>query len=347
MRPLALALAALPLIGGTLQAQHDMPGGSGGTVIRGFTDVGYASGGKNVGRNAGFGLGQFDLFITSALADRVSFASETVFEFDQAAGSFVLDVERVIVGYELTEHFRLLGGKMHTPIGYWNNAYHHGQVISPTIERPFLFRFEDNGGALPVHTTGVQLSGRDLTAGHVGFDVLLGNGLGNHPTNDSNATPSLTVAVHSQLTPSLRVGLSGFGDRVVAGTPTPRGDFTANAMTQLIGGGYLSYFADRLEGIAEVQEVRNESNGVRTQSPGWYVYGGVRVAPRLVPYAVHDDLRLADTDPYFAPERIRRETLGVRFEQNAAVVLKAELRSTDRRGVPRATDAAVQLAVAF
>lgn len=346
MRPFVAALTALALVAAPLSAQHDMPGG-GSTVIRGFTDVNYLSGGRNTGYNPGFALGQFDLFISSALADRVAFASETVFEYDPAAGAFVVDVERVIVSYALTEHLRLSGGKMHTPIGYWNNAYHHGQAISPTIDRPLLFRFEDDGGALPVHTTGVQLSGRDMGPAHLGFDVLVGNGLGNRPTTDTNSTPSVTAALHSQLTPSLRIGVSGYTHHAVAGTPTPQGTPLTGAMTQVITGGFLSYFAERLEGIAEVQRVVNRSAGITTTSPNWFVYGGVRVSPRLVPYLVHDDLRLADNDPYFTAAQVRREVIGLRFEQTAAVVLKAELRSTDRRGSARATDAGLQLAVAF
>lgn len=348
-RSTLLAVAALSLAGTPLAAQHDQMGGGTGTatVIRGFADVGYLTGGWNTGRNPGFALGQFDLFISSALADRFSFVSETVFEFDQPAGEFVVDVERVIVGYALTEHLRLSAGKMHTPIGFWNNAFHHGQALSPTIDRPMLFRFEDDGGALPVHTTGLQLSGRDLGPAHLGFDVLVGNGLGNHPGPDTNSTPSLTMALYSQVTPALRVGVSAYRDQSVAGTPTPQEVPLANDMRQVIAGGFASYFAEQVEALAELQQVTNRSAGVTTTSPNWYVYAGARVAPRVVPYVVHDELHLADGDPYFAPQKIRRETLGIRFEQTAAVVLKLELHSTDRRGVPRSSDAGVQVAVAF
>lgn len=346
VRSLGAAGLALLFSAAALHAQHDATSG-GSTMIRGFTDIDYSAGDRNSGTKAGFRLGQFDLYISSPLAERFSFVSETVFEFDEGTGAFAVDVERVIVSYAVDEHFRLSGGKMHTPIGFWNNAYHHGQALSPTIDRPLLFRFEDQGGALPVHTTGVQLSGRDLTAGHVGFDALLGNGLGNHPVPDTNATTSFTLALHSQVTPSLRIGLSGYRDHAVAGTPTPRGDLLLASMTQLIGGGFVTYFADRLEGIAEYQQVHNSSAGAASRSPGWFVYGGVRVASRLVPYAVHDQLELAANDPYFAPADVKREILGLRFEQSAAVVLKLELRSIDRQSLPRATDAGIQLAVAF
>ena len=348
-RSTLFAAAALSLAGAPLAAQHDQMGGSGSpsTVIRGFADVGYLTGGHNTGRNPGFALGQFDLFIASALADRLSFVSETVFEYDQPVGEFVVDVERVIVSYTLTEHLRLSAGKMHTPIGFWNNAFHHGQALSPTIDRPMLFRFEDDGGALPVHTTGLQLSGRDLGPAHLGIDLLVGNGLGNRPAPDTNSTPSVTMAAYSQITPALRVGISGYHHRSIAGTPTPQDVPLANDMRQIIAGGFATYFTEQLEGIAELQQVTNRSVGVTTTSPSWYVYGGARVSPRVVPYVVHDELHLADGDPYFAPQKIRRETLGVRFEQTAAVVLKLELHSADRRGAPRASDVGAQVAVAF
>jgi hypothetical protein len=350
LRRTLIAFAVLSLAARPMSAQHESmgaPGVIGSTVIRGFVDVGYLSGGNHTGRNPGFELGQFDLFISSALADRVSFVSEAVFEYDKAAGEFAVDVERVIVGYTLTEHLRLSAGKMHTPIGYWNNAYHHGQALSPTVERPMLFRFEDDGGALPVHTMGVQLSGRDLGPAHLGFDALVGNGLGNHPTADTNSNPSMTLAIHSQLTPSLRVGLSGYQFRGIAGTPTPQGTPLAEDMRQTIGGGYLTYFAERLEAIAEMQQVSNNCGGVTSTSPNWFVYGGMRLGQQFVPYAMHDVLNLAQGDPYFVGMKVNRETLGLRFEQSAAVVLKVELRSTDQRGTPRATDLGAQVAVAF
>jgi hypothetical protein len=347
LRPAALALLALPLLAGSAAGQHDMATSGSNTTIRGFTDVSWLSGGHDTERRPAFRLGQFDLYITSQLADRFSFVGETVFEFDEAKSEFVVDVERVIVAYAIDDHLRLSGGKVHTPIGYWNNAYHHGTVLQPTIERPLLVQFEDNGGALPVHTAGVQLSGRDMTEAHLGFDVLLGNGLGNRPAPDTNATPSITLAVHSQLTPALRVGLSGYRDHRVAGSETKHGLPLAAPMVQVIGGGFLTYLTEGVELIAEAQQVSNSASGRDTRSPGWFGYAGWRVAPRLVPYVIHDQLRLAENDPYFVANDTRRETLGARWEQAASVVFKLELRSIDTRGLPRATDLGAQLAVAF
>jgi hypothetical protein len=344
-----LSITALgALTASPLAAQEHEMGGAPTTVIHGFTDVSYLTGGRNTGRTSAFGLGQFDLYITSAVTDRLSFLGETVFEYDDAASEFVVDVERVIAQYALSDHFRIEAGKVHTPLGYWNNAYHHGLVMQPTIDRPQVVQFEDDGGPLPIHTVGVQLSGRDLTAGHLGFDVLLGNPLGNRPTSDGrNQAASLTAALHAQLTPSLRVGVSGYQDRVAAGTRTLRGDSLAAPMTQTIGGAFLAYFSDRAETVIEGYEIANRSAGRTTSSPNWFAYAGLRVGDKVVPYVVHEDVRLAETDPYFTTDRFRREIAGVRYEQAAGAVLKLELRSIDRRSAPRAAELGVQLALAF
>jgi hypothetical protein len=346
MRSCVLVLLALPLLGARARAQHEMPAAGSSTVFRGFADVDWRSG-DNAGRQPAFGLGQFDLYISSAVSDRVSFTGETTFEFDEAANSFVVDVERVVMTYRLDDHFRFQGGKVHTPIGYWNNAYHHGLALQPTIERPLLVHFEDNGGSLPIHTTGVQFSGRDLTDAHLGFDVLVGNGLGNRPAPDTNRSPSLTLAAHSDITPALRVGVSEYGVHSLAGTPNHRGDVLSADMTQRIAGGFVAYLTSGVEAIVEGQQVRNTSLGVTTTSPGWFAYAGYRVSPQVVPYVVHDQLVLAANDPYFLPDDTKRETVGLRWEQTAAAVFKLEARSIDRRGFRRATDFGAQLAIAF
>ena len=317
-------------------------------TIRGFTDFTYLTGGHETGRTSAFGLGQFDLYMTSQVSGPLSFLSETVFEFDEESSEFVVDVERVIAQYAIDDHLRLDVGKVHTPLGYWNNAYHHGLVMQPTIDRPQLVQFEDDDGPLPVHTVGVEFSGRDLTSAHLGFDALLGNPLGNRPTSDNrNGATSVTLAVHSQVTTSLRVGLSGYRDQLETGSPTPRGDSLAAPMTQTIGGGFLAYFGERAETIVELHDIANESAGRTSSSPNWFAYAGLRVGGRFVPYLMHEDLDLKAGDPYFAPDNMRRETLGVRYEQAASAVYKMEVRSTDRRSFKRATELALQLAIAF
>jgi hypothetical protein len=48
---------------------------------------------------------------------------------------------------------------MHTPLGYWNQYYHHGAWFQATATRPEMYLFEDDGGILPVHEIGIEASG--------------------------------------------------------------------------------------------------------------------------------------------------------------------------------------------
>ncbi len=315
------------------------------THIRGFTDVVFSASDRT-GDQSAFGLGQFVLHISSALADRWSFLGETVFEYDSG---FVVDVERVILTYRPNAHFQVGLGKHHTPIGYWNNAYHHGTLLQPTIQRPQMFLFEDEGGVLPIHTTGVLVAGRDLTRAHLGFDVMVGNGIGSTPISDNNPAKSVTLAVQSQITAAFRVGASFYHDAIAAGTvslgdppvPLPEG------MTQRMVGGYAAYFAPTLEAAAEYQRVTNKTAaGASTGTDAWYVYAGWR-AGKLVPYARYDDLAFDPADPYFNPDDTRLTVLGTRYDFAATTAAKVEYRRRKTLTGGSGNELAAQVAIGF
>lgn len=343
----AALVAAPALLGGQSMPSHDHEGMN--TQLKGFVDVDYRSRSADESQRAGFSLGQFDLYLTSRLTDRIGFIGETVFEYQDGTGEFVVDVERVIVQFQMNDHFRFQAGKMHTPIGYWNNAYHHGLAMQPTIDRPTVVRFEDDGGSLPVHTVGAQLSGRDITPLHLGFDAMVGNGLGNHASADTrNSAQAVALGLHSQVTPNLRIGVSAYHDRLAAGSDDKLGGTLVNDMSQLIAGGFVSYFGDRAEMVLEGHQVTDRAAGVSSRSPGWFAYAGVRNRTPLVPYYLHDQLQLSATDPYFgASSKAREDALGLRWEWAANAVTKLEMRSVLRTDGTRAGEVAAQMAVGF
>jgi hypothetical protein len=341
LRALGLAVA---LVAGaaSLRAQD--------TQFRGFTDVTYWTGRKLADTSA-FALGQFDLYITSRLADKVSFLGETVFEFDHETSDFVVDVERLIVTVTPNAHFRFAAGKHHTPIGFWNNAYHHGAAMQPTIARPALFRFEDDGGILPIHSVGVLAAGRDLTPAHLGFDVLVGNNIGGTPEGDTRSGKAITVAAHGQITSELRVGASLYGDQLRAGTPSLRGDTLGTSMTERIAGGFVTYQGSSLEVIGEYQGIRNtpavSSPGATAgQATGVVAYGGYRLG-KFVPYAVYDETRAPQNDVYLPSMKALTGTVGLRYEYAPMAVFKLELSRQAQRGRTTASIVAMQAAVGF
>jgi hypothetical protein len=101
--------------------------------IRVFWDVSF-HGDTSRGDTSWFSLGQLDLFITSDISDKYKVLNEIVFEGgpDNIYGtnigpenSFGADVERYLLQYSHNQYLNLLGGRGHTAIGYYNNAYHH------------------------------------------------------------------------------------------------------------------------------------------------------------------------------------------------------------------------------
>jgi hypothetical protein len=313
------------------------------TKIRGFADINVAAS-DAPGVAWAFRLGQFDTFITSKLAERWSFLSEAVFEF---RNDFVVDVERLMVTYRANGHFEVSAGKHHTPFGYWNTAYHHGTLLQPTIDRPLMFKFEDDGGPLPVHTTGVMAAGRDITPLHLGYDIMIGNGIGSTPISDNNPAKSVTIALHSQVTSVLRIGASYYHDRISAGTRTLSDTTLGESLRRGIYGGFVAYLGPRYEVLGEYQRVTDAGAAVgRRGSDLFYVYGGVRVG-NLTSYAQFNDLRFAVGDAYLDTGNRRLGVIGARYDFASTTALKAEYHRTRSGNGSWANEVAAQVAVGF
>ena len=328
--------AAIALTASTIRAQD--------TQIRGFADVTYRTGSKGTPAPA-FGLGQYDLFITSKLTPQFRFIGETVFEYD--GEGFIVDVERVIVSYTPREWFKVGAGKHHTPIGFWNNAYHHGAVMQPTIERPLMFKFEDEGGVLPIHTVGLLLSGNNIGVAHLTYDFLIGNGIGSTPISDNNRSNSYTAALRSQITSTLEVGISGYTDRAGIGTVNLAGDTLALNMTQRMFGGFVSYLGAKNELIAEYQRVMNRSEGARSHdTDAMFIYAGHRIG-RFVPYVRYDMLGYQPGDPYFAVNDTKMALVGGRYDFGPMTTVKLEGRRRDAQDIGVTRDLVAQVAIGF
>src|SRR5258707_10325413 len=69
-------------------------------------------------------------------------------------------------------------GRYHTPVGYWNTAFHHGAWLQTTITRPDIVRF--GGTFIPIHFVGFLAEG-NIPSGGAGlsYNVGVGNGRGN------------------------------------------------------------------------------------------------------------------------------------------------------------------------
>jgi len=151
--------------------------------IRGFTDVDFSSG-DSTGLPEGFQLGQFVLHFTSPLARKVTFFGEV--SMSPLEDQFRIEVERSFIRYDYNDLFKISAGRYHTPIGYWNTAFHHGLWLQTTVRRPEQIKF--GGTFVPVHFLGVLAEGK-LPSGGLGLSYAagLGNGRAEVLSRDGDA----------------------------------------------------------------------------------------------------------------------------------------------------------------
>ena len=140
--------------------------------IRGFGNVDFSATDQK-GSVSGFNLGQFVLHFASPLSEKVSFFGEL--SFTAQPNTYDLNVERTIIRYDYNDYFKLSFGKYHTPISYWNTAFHHGAWLQTTISRPQMVKF--GGTDIPIHFVGLQAEGNVPSGGlGLGYNVGMGNG---------------------------------------------------------------------------------------------------------------------------------------------------------------------------
>jgi hypothetical protein len=127
----------------------------------------------------GFSAARLTLFPTYD-GDRLSFLSEVQFE-GSSTNEIGVDLERLQVGYMVSDWLRLKAGRMHTAFGYYNDAYHHGKLFELATDRPLHVNFEDAGGLLQAHLVGLAADGRfKLGLADLHYDLEVGNGRGNN-----------------------------------------------------------------------------------------------------------------------------------------------------------------------
>jgi len=187
---------------------------------------------------------------------------------------------------------------------------------------------------------------------------MIGNGIGSTPISDNNQGKSVTLALHSQVTHQLKVGVSYYDDRIAPGTPRiygapidttlPAGDTVATALSQRMFGGYAVYFGRALELMWEYQRIIHAptAGGTTTATDAFYGYGGYRLG-NFVPYVRYDGLLFDTTDPYYVADNEHLVVVGGRYDFAATAQIKLEYRhrTTDREG--SVNEGVVQAAVGF
>lgn len=92
-------------------------------------------------------------------ADLVYSASWKRFHFlgEYLASTKEAELERLQIGWQFADDSHIWLGRFHVPSNYWTTAFHHGKFLQTSISNPGISEFEDYGGVIPIHSTGLLL----------------------------------------------------------------------------------------------------------------------------------------------------------------------------------------------
>jgi hypothetical protein len=325
--------------------------------IQGFGDIDYsatdlhgASGGflpqTLLAPHSGFEEGQFVLHLSSALSPKVTVFSELSLTARSDAGigtppapGFNIELERLIVRYDLNDYFKLSFGRYHTPINYWNTAYHHGSWLQTSISRPEMVQF--GGSFIPVHFVGALAEGAIPTKGlNLNYNLGVGNGRGQVISRDgdfsdinNNRAWLANLFVKPDFLYGLQVGASVYRDEV--------NPVTAPAAREWIKSAHIAWQRETPEFIAEFADVTHTPilGGVTSHSQAGYAQFAYRLpaAARLwKPYYRWEYIHVPHSDPIFrgVVPSYSASTAGIRYDISNFAAIKVEYRKYLRPDLP-------------
>lgn len=313
------------------------------TLLKGFADVGANFSGNR--GNKGFFDGSVDFYLTPQLSANIKSVIELVFEHDKT-GVLEPDLERLQVGYTFSNAATVWAGRFHTPLGYWNTAFHHGQQLQTSVLRPQMIDFEDAGGVIPAHTVGVWGTGSlHAGAGRITYDLFGGNSPSINtntldPNNSGKTQPGYSSGFNlgylfGDAADGLKIGMHGYRAEVHDDSAV------ANISRVNLVGGYAALDSPAWELIAEYYGFRNEDLSGGTGSHGsWAGFAQLgRRIERWLPYARLEKAVLDQGDNYFSllttGRSYSRQAAGMRYDLTSNTALKAELNHTITESAPR------------
>ncbi len=304
--------------------------------ISGFGNIDFAAQNRSEGPR-GFNEGQFVLHLASALSPRVNFFGEMSFtpRADAGTGSpaatgFNAEVERAIIRFDQSDHLKVSFGRYHTPINWWNTAFHHGAWLQTTISRPEMTQF--GGRFIPVHFVGSLVEGSTPASGwNVSYQAGIGNGRGNvisrgGDAGDNNARPAYVFNAFTKPDRAfgLQFGGSLYLDRV---STTGRPEFN-----ERIVAAHAVWLREDPEVIAEIADVRHTQVGgaLTTSNRAYYIQAAYRLSAfdRLwKPYFRFEHIGIDAADQVFTGvPGLDGSTLGVRYDLSTYAAVKSEVR---------------------
>lgn len=269
------------------------------------------------------------------------------------------EMERMQLGYASAFSYKIWLGRFHTPISYWNTAFHHGAVMQTAIARPGISAYEDDQGVMPMHTTGVLLEGSfERAQKRISYDVAFGiaprlkESLAPMSISGQDASGKLSVSVKLGMQPVSRVSSDEIG--VFAGyIEIPVFDRPFTQSSQTVAGAYFNREWTEWKFTGELTTVKNvleaSTGSVLAAFENIYIQGEYKAGPGWTGYARIEESNNAH-NAYLAlfPNFVNSRALfGARWEPFANHAINVEFRNSQQQVVARTREIAVQWSMVY
>jgi hypothetical protein len=291
--------------------------------------------------------------MTGHLSDRVSVLGEIEINPMYGSNGVSFDIERLLLQYKQNDYFGFSVGRYHTGLGYYNPTFHRGAWFQTTVDRPFMYAFDGEGGGFPVQMIGVSIGG-GIPSGKLGLQYLaeFGNGrshlLGaepaeNHFADSNGKAVNFGLSAHPSSISGLDVGFSIYHQNLIMSNNISHDEIISIA--------YVVYTNSNYEFLNEAEVTRHTvaadgSPGV-FHTPAFYTQVSRRFG-KFRPYIRFQYINAGLVDPIFAdpvdiPVIGRRDgpSAGVRFDFNDHAAFKLQYDHLTRRGSDAISDGTV------
>lgn len=323
--------------------------------IGGFHDLSYFAGRRTSPR--GFAMGQFVLHTNSLMSPHIQFFSEVSFSPRPDAGlgtpaapGYNVDIERAILRYDHSDLFRFSAGRYHTPVNWWNTAYHHGQWLQTTVSRPEMVRF--GGQFIPVHFVGGLVEGlAQFREFGLSYKAGLGNGrasavsrAGDFGDNNGATARLLNLSLRPERLYGLQVGGALYRDTITLAD--------GQRFDENLTSAHVVLETETPEVIAEfARSTQRGAGGSRSSSEAYYLQVAYRLPildKKFKPYYRYERVRVPASSVVFRETpSLRGGLVGVRWDFSDFAAFKLEYRNLDRAFNADSRGFATQLSFMF
>jgi hypothetical protein len=299
--------------------------------FRGFADMDFSATDQK-GTTSGFDLGQLVLHLASPLSRKISYFGEMT--FNAHPNGYTVEVERSIIRYDYNDYFKLSFGRYHTPIGYWNTAFHHGAWLQTTIDRPEIVKF--GGTFIPVHFVGFLAEG-NIPSGGAGlsYNVGVGNGRGDiisrpGDAGDINNNRAWVANIFARPVKlyGLQLGASVYRDKITL--------MNGKNYREWITSAHLVWTKGDPEFLTEFANVNHRQvlTNLASNSQAFYVQLGYRLPwfeKTLKPYYRFEYMHTPLSEAVFTNLDLVESIAGLRYDISSYAAFKGEYRHASRK----------------